>query len=298
MKKLALIIPLLVGLVGCTLGQSTDVFSDAYLPSVYIDETGSGTVVKIEDSTEPGRQNVYVLTAFHVSDKDELRISIPTYDSRGKLLFVTDGVADKIESNEEKDVSVVRIQVHEGSVSKIAHIKTGHDMKVGSTLYSVGCPFGSIPIITDGILGKWMYNAETDEYSGIFTGGVAWGSSGGGVFDEEGNLVGVLTNMAVVVKAFSEIDVTLPSEMMPPQLNLDDSTIMPKLSLSRRPDFGDTPPDDEPTPPESDDTPPDPSDSVTMMSTVRIRQVPLPHLGLFKAITKEEIDLMIDEMQK
>ena len=77
------------------------------------------------------------------------------------------------------------------SFSPIAGVRAYADLKVGEPLYALGAPSGLDLSLTDGIL------SARREHEGVryvqTTTPISPGSSGGGLFDARGNLVGITT---------------------------------------------------------------------------------------------------------
>ena len=63
-------------------------------------------------------------------------------------------------------------------------------LRIGSQLRCVGCPNGLLPYMTQGRLGSWT------GLSGNYDGGITFGFSGGGVYDSDWKLVGVMQQIA------------------------------------------------------------------------------------------------------
>ena len=64
--------------------------------------------------------------------------------------------------------------------------------EIGKKLYTIGFPGAPTnQVCTEGILGGIVFFRD----EGIFTGGITFGNSGGGIFDEDYNVVGIATEM-------------------------------------------------------------------------------------------------------
>ena len=83
------------------------------------------------------------------------------------------------------------LEAPKASWSPIAGVRAYADLKVGEPLYALGTPSGLDLTLTDGILSARREN-EGVRYVQTTT-PISPGSSGGGLFDAHGNLVGITT---------------------------------------------------------------------------------------------------------
>jgi len=83
------------------------------------------------------------------------------------------------------------LQVDDGEVKPIAGVRAYSDLKVGEKVFSLGAPRGLEHSLSEGIIsGK----RSAEDYNLVqTTAAISPGSSGGGLFDEQGNLVGITT---------------------------------------------------------------------------------------------------------
>jgi hypothetical protein len=88
----------------------------------------------------------------------------------------------------EKDIAVLR------TASRISdrEINISNDLKVGQKVFAIGNPSGLNWSISDGIISGIRTNAECELIQ--FTAPISGGSSGGGLFGSDGNLVGITTS--------------------------------------------------------------------------------------------------------
>jgi tetratricopeptide (TPR) repeat protein len=70
-------------------------------------------------------------------------------------------------------------------------------LKPGQKIYAIASPMGFENSITEGLVSGIRTSAQTGETTIQFTAPVAPGSSGGGLFDEKGNLVGIIRSLTV-----------------------------------------------------------------------------------------------------
>lgn len=148
-------------------------------PSSVYRKTLSSTV-KIEDDSGLGSGVIInphcVLTAKHVATKDRQQ-TIQTQD--GKVYYV---VAYFL--SEYSDVAVVCVA--ETFTAEPVHIRTNMPPQYAA-VFVLGNPLGIDNVLTTG------------HYQGTdgFTAPIAWGNSGGGVFDEAGSLIGIVSALHV-----------------------------------------------------------------------------------------------------
>ncbi|MEM0465834.1 MAG: serine protease [Candidatus Pacearchaeota archaeon] len=147
---------------------------------------GTGTIIGIKGDS------AYVLTAGHLFRENSGRypLQIDVFDSNSNQVKSITG--QLINYDLKNDIALVRIPVFEGiTTAKVA----GKDYvpKVGEGIFSVGCTFGQNPSCSSGnIVSIDRYsnfpNIETKEIPGA-----EQGRSGGGLFNSEGKLIGVLS---------------------------------------------------------------------------------------------------------
>ena len=163
---------------------------------------------------------VQAKTASEVFDAvSSSNVVIWTYDPKGTALGLSSGVAvasDVIATNSHAIKDAARIQVmHRGKeyLASLLHcdwdrdvciltvsginapaVKTGSTtrLKVGARVYAVGAPQGLEPTLSEGIISSLHPVEGGGRYIQI-SAPISLGSSGGGLFDEEGRLIGLLT---------------------------------------------------------------------------------------------------------
>ena len=149
--------------------------------------TGSGTIIKKTDNT------MYVLTCHHVIDDiiklNESGFSLGAtvgymkldaeYNKVGVIMYV----AEIIKYDEDNDLALLKIKTADVNLNVIEIAET--EPKKGDTVYTVGNPLSSVRTISKGILA----NTEVGFY--VFDGTITYGNSGGGLFNLDGELIGV-----------------------------------------------------------------------------------------------------------
>ncbi len=99
------------------------------------------------------------------------------------------------QSDPEKDRCI--LEIPGGAFSPIVGVRAYADLKVGETLYTLGTPSGLELTLADGILSGRREEAGVRYVQ--TSAPISPGSSGGGLFDARGNLVGV-TTLALIGK--------------------------------------------------------------------------------------------------
>ena len=148
---------------------------------------GAGTVVKKTDRT------MYVLTCYHVvaaaitsqntDQEKEIEVGYQRLDIDNNVAGRTVYVAEVVRGNKEIDLVLLKINVIDSAL-EVATISDTEPEK-GDVIYTVGNPLGMMLTVSKGIL------ANKIEYLYITDGTVTFGNSGGGLFNERGELIGV-----------------------------------------------------------------------------------------------------------
>jgi S1-C subfamily serine protease len=84
------------------------------------------------------------------------------------------------------------LRVLDGELEPVPGFRDYASLSVGEVVFTIGSPEGLINTLGDGLLSGLRRSEEGVEYVQI-TAPVSPGSSGGGVFDDRGNLVGITT---------------------------------------------------------------------------------------------------------
>lgn len=147
---------------------------------------GSGTVVRVEPID--GADKVTILTAGHVV-VGKKTVIVVAYQRGGwgfmkKAFAVLAGVN---ENKGEMGLAVLRCYLPRGFVQPV---KVGNALPpFGARLFCFAYPCTSLTM-TEGILGG------STTIGSIYTGGITWGSSGGGIYNDRLELVGVVQAVA------------------------------------------------------------------------------------------------------
>ena len=155
--------------------------------------SGAGTVVKKTD------KEMYVLTCYHVVDdivklnKAGMKINAIigyTLDNTGDMDNLKSFVsfsAEVVKSDEENDLALLKINYSDPNLSeiKIAEVEP----QKGDTVYSVGSPLGLLRTVSRGILANKIVGFYLTD------GTTTFGNSGGGLYNKNGELIGVPSNV-------------------------------------------------------------------------------------------------------
>jgi len=200
---------------------------------------------------------VQAKTASEVFDSVSASIVVIwAYDAKGTALGLGSGVAvasDVIATNSHAIKDAAKIQVmHRGkkylassphcdwnrdvctlTVSGInaPAIKTGSTsrLKVGARVYAVGAPQGLELTLSEGIISSLHPVEGGGQYLQI-SAPIALGSSGGGLFDEEGRLIGLLT---FYLAEGQQINFAVPVEWIPELPKQHKETVQATTAINR-----------------------------------------------------------------
>jgi serine protease Do len=97
--------------------------------------------------------------------------------------------AEVITAHPQSDRCYLRVQ--DGALEPIRGLRDYSDLAVGETVYTIGSPKGLDRTLAQGLL-SGLRRMDNIEYIQI-TAPISEGSSGGGLFDDRGNLIGITT---------------------------------------------------------------------------------------------------------
>jgi S1-C subfamily serine protease len=100
--------------------------------------------------------------------------------------------AEVIAADPSKDRCYLRVQ--EGELVPVPGLRDYASLTVGEVVFTIGSPKGMVNTLSNGLLSGLRTSDDDAEYVQI-TAPISEGSSGGGVFDDRGNLIGVTTFM-------------------------------------------------------------------------------------------------------
>ena len=113
--------------------------------------------------------------------------------NQGKVIILTNGETSFTAEVSSADARSDRcfLKVLAGALEPVPGVRDFRSLAVGETVYTIGSPKGLDKTLGQGLL-SGLRKVEDVEYVQI-TAPVSEGSSGGGVFDERGNLIGITT---------------------------------------------------------------------------------------------------------
>ena len=186
--------------------------------------SGSGTVIKKDNGF------TYILTCYHVIEekpiiiKEETELTIikeaidppeetqtnitvsyllrnENYEEIGNVRYI----AEIVSYDEEKDLALLRIFTKDENLNIVSIAK--EEPKIGDTVYSIGNPLSINRTLSKGILST----KEKDFYISDNT--ITFGNSGGGLFNNKGELIGVPSNVMVYIFQIPESSLGLSRDL-------------------------------------------------------------------------------------
>ena len=146
----------------------------------------------------------YLLTNHHVADgADEILVRLS--DRR-------EFVARVVGSDKRSDIALLKIDADDLPVVKVGR---SADLKVGEWVLAIGSPFGFDHSVTQGIVSAKGRSLPSDSYVPFIQTDVAInpGNSGGPLFDLDGNVVGVNSQIYSRTGGFMGLSFAIPIEM-------------------------------------------------------------------------------------
>lgn len=156
---------------------------------------GSGVVIA---SSEDGNE-YYIVTNHHVIvGGGSFTVDVLSISDEGETTTAYD--ATLIGSSMKRDIAVLSVRPPEGTKLSVASfIADSDDVKVGAEVIAIGNPLGILGgTVTHGIVSATKREVSVDEI-GTMTlmqtdASINGGNSGGGLFDTNGNLVGIINS--------------------------------------------------------------------------------------------------------
>jgi serine protease Do len=112
--------------------------------------------------------------------------------SHGRTITLINGEtslkAEVVSADPATDRCFLRIQ--DGELQPVSGFRDYHSLTVGEAVYTIGSPKGLVNTLGSGLLSGLRTGDDKTEYIQI-TAPLSAGSSGGGLFDDRGNLIGV-----------------------------------------------------------------------------------------------------------
>lgn len=172
-----------------------------------IEESGSGVLVRL-----PGQRDVFVLTNNHVvQDAASDQISITLADGR---IFQP----DRVWADPESDIAVLRLKDSSGVAT--ASLGDSDRVRVGQWVVAIGSPFGLSQTLTHGIIsarerGQVSLGSTIRIKDFLQTdAAINPGSSGGPLFNLEGEIIGINTAIASHSNTNSGVAFSIPINLV------------------------------------------------------------------------------------
>lgn len=184
--------------------------------------TGSGVVIALSDP----RANL-IVTNCHVTDMDLDGIVGITQGQRT-------GAGMVVGKDMSRDLCTIRATLYQGKDTshpvKLAAVQVGSSqwLNVGDKVYAIGAPQGLELTLSDGLVSGFRNYKGTEVIQ--TTAPISHGSSGGGLFDAQGRLVGITT---MYLDDGQNLNFAVPAELIAHVLDFGRSNMRP---VARAPD--------------------------------------------------------------
>ncbi len=186
--------------------------------------TMAGAGVIIQDDKTTG--TAYILTNYHVLyDKEDIdgnsdKITCYLY---GQYNISNYGMqATLVGGSMQYDIAVIKIQsnVYKESIAKPATFRNSEEINIGDNIILIGNPMGYGFATTAGVVSVPSENASVTQPNGLeynnrlirVDAAVNGGNSGGGMFDLDGNLVGIV-KAKIVKEGIESVGFVIPSNV-------------------------------------------------------------------------------------
>lgn len=202
-KILVLLCFAIIFMIGCNGNITKEVLSPSVV--LYVGNQGAGSGVVIDKYEFTDKEDIaIVLTANHVVEmaqqvKKEIKVMLFSYKENGRLKDFKKVDSISAGGNKFFDLSFLIIFIPKNEFSS-AEITKKFQVLPGDILYCSATPAGCIPIVNKGVFGGYYPTDFTKTIKGVFTGGVQKGCSGGPVFNENNELVGIVCGYAILQK--------------------------------------------------------------------------------------------------
>lgn len=179
---------------------------------------GSGTV--IWSQAKDGNWATYILTNHHVvedsirvvekwdpvlqrnakrDERDLVEVHFFNYRWASRAVGANAIEAEIVAYDKDEDLALLKLRGTDKvpTVAKMYPKGAEDKLRVGETIYTVGCGLGEPPVVTDGFISVFGREIDGKEYW-LCTAPAIYGNSGGGTFlDSTGEFIGVPSRMAV-----------------------------------------------------------------------------------------------------
>ena len=151
------------------------------------------------DTARPGSgvivEGDLVVTNHHIASKRprETQPKLVVYKAKGRRIIERERYdARVIDGDRDRDFCLLHVP---GLKGEAMSIRPYHDLRVGEDVYAIGNPLGETLTITAGVISQMRDEGERREIQ--TNAAISDGSSGGGLFDKYGNLIGITTESLV-----------------------------------------------------------------------------------------------------
>lgn len=166
--------------------------------------TGTGVVVysgRRPDNIDP-RYYTYILTCAHVVDNADFSITVERFHYLdGSTIIATSSYDGSVVIlNKEQDFAVIQVMSSKPFSDSVSIIKLDsfYNLPIYLPIYAVGCGLGKQPYITNGNISSFCEEDRTSDFSLQLTAATIFGNSGGGIFDSNGQLLGLVQAISMV----------------------------------------------------------------------------------------------------
>jgi S1-C subfamily serine protease len=160
---------------------------------------GTGVILHSQVSEDDPRiKKTYILTNEHVVSREGslCKISIFVFLKQRSTVGRKEYEAEVVFVSDNHDIALVEIEtpVTEDFKSvEIASEKSWDQMTLCDPVYLVSCGAGTVPCLTEGLLAS----VDKEETELGMTANIIYGSSGGGIYNGKGQLIGLASAMKV-----------------------------------------------------------------------------------------------------
>ena len=183
---------------------------------------GAGVIIKDDKSTG----TAYILTNYHVvynkSDIDGYADKITCF-LYGQYNYINYGIqATLVGGSLQYDIAVIKIQSdnYKESMAKPATFRNSEEINIGDNVVLIGNPMGNGFSTTAGVVSVPSENVPIEHPNGVvyknrlirIDAAVNGGNSGGGMFDLDGNLIGIV-NAKIIKEDIEGIGSAIPSNV-------------------------------------------------------------------------------------
>jgi len=182
------------------MGCNGDATKEMLSPSVtlYFDKNSIGSGVIIETYRFTDKEDIaIILTVDHIIKaaqiaKKDIKVMLFSYENSGRLKDFKKVDSISCGGDEFFDLAFLIAFIPKDSFL-CAKITKKFEVLPGNKLYSAATFSGCIPFLNEGVFGGYYPSNLNKCINGIFTGGIQKGCSGGPIYNEKYELVGIIT---------------------------------------------------------------------------------------------------------